>query len=139
MVEHPKETQIPLILTAAGLALYVVAAFVRTGAGGVGATLTAVLIGAAIQTVLLVVIALIVGTLMSVSFGSIGSAALKFAAASIASGGIAALLPGGGIVALFVFLGLVMWLFEIELTYAVVLTVVYLFVSFGIVFVMRNA
>jgi hypothetical protein len=32
-----------------------------------------------------------------------------------------------------------MWLFELELTYAVVLTVVYLVVSFAVAFVLRAA
>jgi len=139
MSDHPKERQIPAALIVAGIALYVLAAFVRAGPAGVGPALVGVLIGGAVQTVLLVVVALAVAASAGVSFGTPGSAALKFAAAALVSGGVAALIPYGGLVALFVFLGLVMWLFELELTYAVLLTVVYLAVSVGVALALRAA
>lgn len=139
MSDHAKERQIPLILIILGVGLYVLAAFIRTGPAGVGPTLLAVLIGGLVQTAILIGAALLVATLLGVSFGSVPSAALKFAGAALASGGVAAVIPFGGIVALFVFLGLIMWLFELELTYAVVLTVVYLVVSFAVAFVLRAA
>jgi hypothetical protein len=134
MTDDSRERKIPLILIAAGVLIYVAAAFARAGSAGVGATLVGVLIGGAIQTALLIAAALVVGTLLKVSFGDLPSAALKFAGAALVSGGIATLIPYGGILALFVFLGLVMWLFEVELTYAVVLTVVYFAVSLAVGF-----
>src|SRR5687768_744249 len=132
MSDHAKERQVPLILVAVGAALYVLAAFVRTGPAGVGPTLLAVLIGGIVQTAILICAALLVATLLGVSFGTVPSAALKFAGAALASGGVAAVIPYGGIVALFVFLGLIIWLFELELMYAVVLTVVYFGVAFAV-------
>jgi hypothetical protein len=139
MSDHAKERQIPIILVALGFTLYVLAAFVHTGSQGVGPTLVVVLVGGAVQTAILIGAALLVGTLLSVSFGSVSSAALKFAGAALASGGLAAVIPFGGIVALFVFLGLIMWLFELELTYAVVLTVVYFVISYAVGLVLRAA
>jgi len=139
MSDHAKEQKIPLILVGIGFTLYVLAAFVRTGSAGAGPTLVGVHIGGIVQTALLIVAALLVGTLLSVSFGSVPSAALKFAGAAVLSGGVGAVIPFGGIVALFVFLRLIMWLFELELTYAVVLTIVYFVVSFAVAFVLRAA
>ena len=131
MADDAKEKSIPLALITLGVALYCVAAFVHVGPAGAGATLMLVTIGAAVQTVLLIVAALIVGSLMGVSFGTVPSAVLKFAAATLFAGGLGALVStGGGLIGLFVFLGLVAWLFEIELVYAIVLTVVYVLVSF---------
>ena len=138
MPEHAKERQIPLALIGLGLALYVVAAFVRAGAAGVGPTLLAVMIGGVVQTVILVATAFLLATVLSISFGNVGSAILKFAAAALVSGAVAALIPFGGIVALFVFLGLIMWLFELEVPYAVALTILYLVVSFVVAFAVRS-
>ena len=55
------------------------------------------------------------------------------------SGGVAALIPYGGIVALFVFLGIIMWLFELEVPHAVVLTIVYFVISFVVAYAVRTA
>lgn len=139
MSDHPKERQIPSALIAVGLAMYAIAAIAFAGPRGVPPTLLAVSIGAAVQTALLIAAALIVGSLLSVGFGTMRSAALKFAAVSLVSGGISALVPGGWIIALFVFLGLVVWLFEIEMTYAVVLTVVYFLVTWLVGIILRTA
>jgi hypothetical protein len=139
MATDAKERQIPLVLILVGLALYVLAAFVRMGPSGAGATLVGVLIIGTVQTAILIGAAFLVAAVCSVSFGDVRSAILKFAAATLLSGGIGAVIPFGGIVALFVFLGLVMWLFEIELVYVIVLTVAYFVVSFGVAIALRAA
>lgn len=139
MSDHAKERQIPAILIVVGLGLYVLGAFLHAGTGGVGGTLVAVLIGGAIQTAILIGAAFIVSSLMSVSFGDPPTAALKFAGATLAAGGLGAVIPIGGISALFVFLGLIMWLFELELTYAVVLTIVYFVVAIMVGILLRSA
>jgi len=139
MATDAKEQQIPVVLIIVGLALYVLAAFVRAGPTGAGATLVGVLIIGSVQTAILIGAAFLVATVFSVSFGNVRSAILKFAAATLVSGGIGAVLPFGGIVALFVFLGLVMWLFEIELVYVIVLTVAYFVISFGVAIALRAA
>ena len=64
---------------------------------------------------------------------------MRFAAASLLSGGLSAVIPYGGIVALFVFLGLIVWLFDIEMFQAVILTVVYMFISFGVVALLASS
>src|SRR4051812_35859224 len=102
--EHATERQIPLILIAVGLALYAVAAFMHAGTRGVAPVLFIVTIGAIIQTVLLILAAYLVATFLSVSFGDFRSAMLKFAGAALASGGLGAIIPVGGIVASVVFL-----------------------------------
>lgn len=139
MAEHAKERQIPLALIGLGVALYVVAAFVRTGAAGVGPTLVAVLIAGAVQTAILIGAAFLLATVLNISFGDVGSALLKFAGAALVSGAVGALIPWGGIIALFVFLGLIMWLFELEVPYAVALTILYLVVSFVVGLAIRAA
>ncbi len=97
-----------------------------------------VIIVGLVQTILLVIAAIIVATALKVSFGEVPSAILKFAAAALASGAIATLIPVGGIVALFIFLGLIMWLFELEITYAIAVTFVYFLASFGVGFALRS-
>jgi hypothetical protein len=139
LTDHAKERQIPLVLIGLGLALYVVAAFVRTGPQGVGPTLLAVLLGGVAQTAILVAAAFLLATVIGISFGEVGPAVLKFAAAALVGGAVSALIPYGGIVAIFVFLGLIMWLFELEVPYAVALTILYLVVSFAVAFVIRAA
>lgn len=139
MSDHPKERQIPYVLIAVGLAMYAIAAIAFAGPRGVAPTLLAVSIGAVVQTALLIAAALIVGSVLSVGFGTMQSAALKFAAVSLVSGGVGVLVPAGWIIALFVFLGLVVWLFEIEMTYAVVLTVVYFLVTWLVGIILRTA
>jgi hypothetical protein len=130
---------LPLTLIGIGVALYVVAALVHTGTAGVMPTLVALWIGGMINCVIMLVVAFIVAALFSVSFGDIPSAILNFAAASLCAGAITALIPMGWIIALFVFLGIIMWLFELEMTYAVTFTVIYLFVSWAIGIGVRSA
>jgi hypothetical protein len=137
--EHATERQIPLILIAVGLCLYAIAAFVHAGAVGVGVLMVAVIIGGIMQTVLLIGAAFLVATFLSVSFGDFRSAILKFAGAALAAGGIGAVIPFGGIVAAFVFLGLIFWLFDLEVPYAVALAVVYWVLSALVIVGLRSA
>jgi hypothetical protein len=133
-----KERKIPLIMIAAGLALYLLAAFMHAGPSGVLPTLLAVLVVAVVQTAVLIGAAFIVAAMMSVSFGDVQSAILKFAGITLASGGLASVISfGGNFVALFIFLGLVMWLFELELTYSIALTVIYFVIIFVIAISVR--
>ena len=129
MSEHATERRIPLILIAVGLVLYAVAAFIYAGTRGVLPVLLIVIVGGFIQTVLLIAAAYLVATFFSVSFGDFRSAILKFAGAALASGGLGAVIPLGGIVASFTFLGLIIWLFELELPYAIALSVAYFVLS----------
>ena len=94
MSDHPKERQIPLILIAVGVVVYVLAALVHAGPDGVGATLPAVLMIGIVQTAILIGAAILVATMLSVSFGPIPSAALKFAGAALVSGLVWAFVSG---------------------------------------------
>ena len=139
MSEHATERQIPLILIGTGLALYAIAAVVNAGTRGVVPVLLIVIIAGVFQTILLIIAAFIVAAVLRVSFGEFRSAILKFAGAALASGGLGAIIPYGGIVSSVVFLGLVMWLFELEVPYAVALTVVYFLLALMIAVGVRSA
>ena len=138
MSDHPKERLIPSVLIVIGAALYVAAAFLYGSKAGVGATLLAISIGGAIQTGLLIAAAFLTASLLQISFGDLKAAALKFAGASLVGGGLATLIPFGNFLALFVFLGLVMWLFEVDFKEAGLLTVIYIVISFAVLFVLRG-
>lgn len=139
MSEHAKERQIPLILIAVGLALYAVAALVHAGTAGVAPVLAAVLIGGVIETILLIIAAFIVAFFLKVSFGDFRSAILKFAAATLASGGLGAIIPIWGIVGTIVFLALILWLFELEVPYAIVLAVVNYVLTVAVILSLHSA
>jgi hypothetical protein len=132
MAEHATERQIPQILIGVGLVCYAIAAFVHAGTRGVMPVLTAVAVGAAVQTALLICAAFIVAAVLNVSFGDFNSAVIKFSGAALCSGGLGAIIPMGGIVSSVVFLALILWLFELELPYAIALTVVYFLLAVAV-------
>jgi hypothetical protein len=138
MAEHATERQIPQILIGVGLACYAISAFVHAGTRGVMPVLTVVAIGALIQTILLISAAFIVASFLSVSFGDFNSAIVKFCAATLLSGGLGAIIPMGGIVSAVIFLALILWLFELELPYAIALTVVYFLLTIAVAVVLRG-
>jgi hypothetical protein len=123
---------VPLILAAIGVALYVLSGFIYKGKLSGSELWLAIAIGAVIRTVLLVIAAIITATVAKISFGDLKSAILKFAGIILFAGGLTSVIPLGGLIGLFVFLGLIAWLFELEIVYAIVLTVVYALVSFGV-------
>jgi hypothetical protein len=137
--KHATERQAPLILIVIGLACYAVAAFMHAGTRGVGPVLLVVIAGAVAQTILLILAAFLVATFLNVSFGDFRSAILKFAGAALAAGGLGAIIPVGGIVAAVVFLGLIIWLFELEVPYAAALAVVYFLLALVVGIGMRSA
>jgi hypothetical protein len=136
---HATERQIPLILIGVGFAAYGVSALMHAGSAGVVPVLIAVLVAGSVQTVLLIAAAFLVAKFLSVSFGDFQSAAMKFSGAVLASGGLGAILPVGGIVASIVFLGLILWLFELEVPYAIALTVVYFLLAIVVGIMLRSA
>jgi hypothetical protein len=106
--EHATERRIPLILIAAGLVMYAIAAVIHAGPAGVAPVLFMVVLGGIVQTILLLVAAFLVAMFLKVSFGDMNAAVLKFAGATLASGGLGAIIPVGGIVAAVVFLALIL-------------------------------
>jgi hypothetical protein len=135
---HATERQIPLALIGVGLVLYGVAALVHAGTAGVVPVLLAVTIGGAVQTILLITAAFLVATILNVSFGDFRSAVLKFAGAALASGGVGAIIPFWGFAAAGVFLALILWLFELEVPYAIALAVVYFLLSLVVAIGLRS-
>ena len=125
MSQNASERQVPLALIVVGLALYAVGAMMHSGSQGVAAVLPVVIVGGMIQTILMILAAFVVASMLKVSFGDFRSAALKFAGAALASGGLGAVIPLGGLLAALVFLCLIIWLFELEVSYAAVFTVIY--------------
>lgn len=123
------ERQIPLLLAAAGIVLYAVAAVTHAGAGGVPLVLFAVLVGAIIQTVLLIAAAFLASAVLNIGFGDLNAAVLKFAGITLFSGAIAALFPLGGLIGSVLFLVLLLWLFDLEWQYAFALGIAYYVVS----------
>jgi hypothetical protein len=127
-----------MILIGVGVALYVTAAMVHAGTAGVAPLLIAVMVAGTIQTILLIGAAFLVSTMLSVSFGDFRAGVLKFSAAVLVSGGVGAIIPLGGFLATIVFLGLILWLFELEVPYAVALTVVYFLLSIVVAMGLRS-
>jgi hypothetical protein len=65
---------------------------------------------------------------MSTSFGELRSAGVKLAGIIVLTSALSAVIPFGGFLSIFVYLALLMWLFELEMfeaiVFAIVLTVV---------------
>lgn len=130
MPADPKDKSIPLILLGVGVLVLIVRGMFFAGPAGAGATLAALAIVTAIGTTLMVFAAILTAKLIGASFGELGSAVLKFAAIYVFAAALGALIPFGGIVVFFVSLGLLMWLFDIEMMQAVVFSVVLWVVNF---------
>ena len=124
MESFPKEKQIPMALNAVGTGIIVLSAIIKQGSSSISHALTVAMLGGAIQTVLLIAAAFLVAMMLKVSFGELNSAILKFCGITMFCWGLRLILPMGGFLNLFVFLGLVMWLFELEMPYVIALTVV---------------
>jgi hypothetical protein len=124
MAADPKDKQIPLALMGVGVLVLVAQGLFFAGAAGAGATLAALAVVTAIGTAIMVFAAIVTARLIGASFGELGSAVLKFAAIYVFAAALGSLIPFGGIVVFFVSLGLLMWLFELEMMHAVVFAVV---------------
>ena len=123
-----KEKQIPIILIVIGLIIWVIVGFARFDVGPLWIVLI-VGIDATVRTLLLIAAAYVTAGLMSVSFGDLRAAFLKFTAVVVFSGAVGAAIPFGGIIAAVVAFGLLLWLFDLEVYQAVVFTIIYWVVS----------
>jgi hypothetical protein len=129
MKNDPKDLQIPLVLIVLGLIIYGIGGFNRTGTNGAAAQVSGVLMAAGIGTAVMIFAAFVTASLVGVSFGELGPAALKLAAIYIFPASIASLIPFGILLAFFIWLGLLMWLFELEVFQAVIFTIVLISVN----------
>ncbi|MDB5297203.1 MAG: hypothetical protein JWO31_3186 [Phycisphaerales bacterium] len=126
-----KDKQLPVGLIVAGELLLVVAA-VRVAGSGAGPLLAYVGVASVVGVLLMLLTAFVVAAGTRQSFGEFDSAALKLAGTYLISNGLAAVLAGTGLGPLIgsaVFFSLMIWLFELELPYAIIFAILYWVVS----------
>lgn len=109
------ELVIPLILVVVGLRVFGIWGYSSFGARGAMVAMGLVFVIAAVLTVLGVASAFITAAIMSTSFGELRTAFLKFAGIILLTSGLAALIPYGGLIVLAIYLGLLVWLFGVEM------------------------
>lgn len=132
MSEADKDRKIPFALIGVGLVLYTVAGFVRFRAKGPAPVLAVVAVGCVVGVALMLAAAFITAKITGTSFGELGSAVLKLAAIYLFPSAVGLFVPGivGGLVASVIAFVLLMWLFELELPYAIIFTIVTWVVNF---------
>jgi hypothetical protein len=132
----PKEVVIPVVLLVAGLLLFWAGVLWRTNPRVASLTMGFVAVAAALETVLGILAAYVTSSISGISFGELKTAALKLAGILLFTGALAFLIPLGWIIALFVYLGLLVWLFELDmreaLLFAVVLWLMRLLIRFAL-------
>lgn len=127
MTDADKERKIPAVLIAVGVVLYVVAGFLRQGAGGIVSVLVFVGVASAVGVGLMVVAAFITAKITGTSFGELDSAVLKLSAIYLFPSAVAGLIPVpllNSLVAAAIAFSLLIWLFDLEVPYAIVFTVI---------------
>jgi hypothetical protein len=67
----------------------------------------------------------VTASILHTGFGELRSAFLKLAAIIVFSGSLSAIIPYGGLLVLFVYLGLLMWLFGLEIREAIVFAIIF--------------
>ncbi|QOV87405.1 hypothetical protein [Humisphaera borealis] len=124
------ERKIPIGLIIGGELLFVVAGLIQFGSK-VGLLLAYVGISTVVGTLLMLMAAYVTAAICKVSFGDLLSAALKLAGIYIFSAALGAFLPSGFgfLVRTTTFVILMMWLFDLELTYVIAFTAVNFVVS----------
>lgn len=122
----------PLALLVAGLLLFGFGAFMQAGAGTAAQVMAIVFIVAAVQTVVGIGAAYLTAAMIGTSFGELRTAFVKLAGIIVFSSAIAFLIPFGGIVSLFVYFGLLLWLFELEMYEAVAFAFIFAIIRVGV-------
>jgi hypothetical protein len=115
---------VPLALLVIGLLLFGVVEFRSAGARSVLPIMGVIFVVALIEAALGIVAAYVTASLLGTGFGELRSAFVKLAGIIIFCGALGALIPFGGIVVFFVYFGLLIWLFQLEVYEAVVFSVV---------------
>jgi hypothetical protein len=120
----------PLALLVAGLLLYGGAAFYSAGARSAVVVMGIMFLIAAVQTVLGIAAAYITASLLSTGFGELRSAFVKFAGILVFTGAITWIIPYGGLLSLFVYFGLLVWLFGLETYEAAIFAIIFAIIRF---------
>lgn len=129
------EILIPLILLAVGLGIYgIEAARLATARKPFGFFLGLIGFILAMQIVLALVSAFITAKVLSISFGELRTALLKLAGIIVLTGMLSLVIPYGGFFVLFVYLGLMIWLFGMEIYEAIAFAVIFAVIRFAVMF-----
>ena len=123
------ELVVPLVLLVLGLIIFSIAAVNRAGAWS-PVVMGIILLAAAIETALGIGAAYLTAMVLGTSFGELRTAIVKLAAIIIFCGALASVIPFGWIIVLFVYFGLLMWLFGLETFEAGVFAVIFTGVRF---------
>lgn len=115
----------PLIILIVGLLMYGVAAMTMASARAAGVVMGLVFIEAVAEALIGIGVAYGLAALIGTSFGELRTAALKLAAILVFSGAVAWLVPMGWVLALFVYFGLILWLFGLEVYEAAIFAIVF--------------
>ncbi len=134
MNEHAKEREIPIALIAIGVVLYVIAGYRIAGDRGVAAVFLFLTIGAGVGVALMLVAAFITAAITKQSFGDLRSGILKLSAIYLFPSAVGAMMPAGlgALISLAIFFSLIIWLFELDMVYAVVFSLVLFAVEFSV-------
>ena len=138
MKSAPKDVQIPLTLIVAAFLLFALAGYRVAGPSGPAAAMAAVGVAAVIGTALMLAAAFVTASMIGVSFGELGPAALKLAAIYLFPAAVGTLLPYGGFFALVIWLALLLWLFDLEVYQAVVFAIILFVVNWLTAILIRN-
>lgn len=121
-----------LVLMGIGIALTMLYLFThlegRSAAAAMGGLAVLMVVQAALGIGAAFLVAMVIGS----SFGELRSAGVKIAAILFFCAGIGVWLPMGGLVVLFVYLGLLMWMFGLQMYEAVIFAIVFSVVRFGV-------
>ncbi len=133
------ERKIPIGLIIAGELMFVIGGLMLVGRD-VGLLLAFVGIMTVVGTLLMLLTAFVTASIFRVSFGDLGAAALKLAGIYIFSAALGTFLPPGFafVIRTAAFVVLMMWLFELELTYVIVFSVVNFVVNLVVGFVLAG-
>jgi hypothetical protein len=123
------ELAVPIILLVLGLIIFSIVAVKLAGAWS-PAVMGIILLAAAIETALGIGAAYLTAMVMGTSFGELRTAVVKLAAIIIFCGALGMIIPFGWILVFFVYFGLLMWLFGLEVFEAGVFSVIFTGVRF---------
>ena len=132
----PKDFQIPIVLIILGFLIWAYVGFRLAGVAGPVIAMAVIGVGAVVGTGLMIAAAFLTAGLIGVSFGELGPAALKLAAIYLFPSAVGSLIPFGGLLAIFLWLALLMWLFELEMLQAIVFAIVLFLIRWAVAWVL---
>ena len=87
----------------------------------------------ALQTILGTVAAFVTAKITGASFGELWTAMLKLAGIIVFTGALSLAIPYGGLLVVFIYLGLLMWLLDLAFGEAVIFAIVFTLIRFAVV------